>query len=102
MAEPSQAWDGGLTVSARIDGTDSYDFGSRAAARSTAHTAFWSGCLTTRLRCARHRTSASQCPPQGDPAHARLPRPDARGLVLRHGYRPGTLDHVSVGSAATW
>lgn len=32
MAEPSQAWDGGLTVSARIDGTDSYDFGSRAAA----------------------------------------------------------------------
>jgi len=32
MAEPSQAWDGGLTVSARTDGTDSYDFGNRAAA----------------------------------------------------------------------
>jgi MoaA/NifB/PqqE/SkfB family radical SAM enzyme len=32
MAEPSQRWDGGLTVSARSDGTDSYDFGSRAAA----------------------------------------------------------------------
>jgi molybdenum cofactor biosynthesis enzyme MoaA len=32
MAEPSQAWDGGLTVSARTDGTDTYDFGHRAAA----------------------------------------------------------------------
>ena len=32
MAEPSHAWDGGLTVSASLDGTDSYDFGSRAAA----------------------------------------------------------------------
>lgn len=32
MAGPIQAWDGGLTVSARIDGTDSYDFGNRAAA----------------------------------------------------------------------
>lgn len=32
MAEDSQAWDGGLTVSARADGTDSYDFGPRAAA----------------------------------------------------------------------
>lgn len=32
MAEPGQTWDGGLTVSARADGTDSYDFGNRAAA----------------------------------------------------------------------
>jgi hypothetical protein len=32
MAEPGQTWDGGLTVSARADGTDSYDFGTRAAA----------------------------------------------------------------------
>jgi MoaA/NifB/PqqE/SkfB family radical SAM enzyme len=32
MAEPSQTWDGGLTVSARTDGSDSYDFGNRAAA----------------------------------------------------------------------
>jgi hypothetical protein len=32
MAEPSHRWDGGLTVSARHDGTDSYDFGSRVAA----------------------------------------------------------------------
>ncbi len=32
MAEHSETWDGGLTVSADSDGTDSYDFGSRAAA----------------------------------------------------------------------
>jgi len=32
MAEPSQTWDGGLTVSARTDGTDTYDFGHRAVA----------------------------------------------------------------------
>jgi molybdenum cofactor biosynthesis enzyme MoaA len=32
MADDSRAWDGGLTVSARTDGTDSYDFGPRAAA----------------------------------------------------------------------
>jgi molybdenum cofactor biosynthesis enzyme MoaA len=32
MAEHGQTWDGGLTVSAGSDGTDSYDFGSRAAA----------------------------------------------------------------------
>ncbi|HUZ23937.1 MAG TPA: radical SAM protein [Streptosporangiaceae bacterium] len=32
MAEHSETWDGGLTVSAGSDGTDSYDFGSRAAA----------------------------------------------------------------------
>ncbi len=31
MAEHSETWDGGLT-SAGSDGTDSYDFGSRAAA----------------------------------------------------------------------
>jgi molybdenum cofactor biosynthesis enzyme MoaA len=35
MAEDTQAWDGGLTVSARDDGTDSYDFGPRAAAVTT-------------------------------------------------------------------
>jgi MoaA/NifB/PqqE/SkfB family radical SAM enzyme len=35
MAEDSQTWDGGLTVSARDDGTDSYDFGPRAAAVTT-------------------------------------------------------------------
>src|SRR5580658_10476471 len=32
MAEHSEIWDGGLTVSAGSDGADSYDFGSRAAA----------------------------------------------------------------------
>ena len=32
MAEHSETWDGGLTVSADSDGTDSYDFASRAAA----------------------------------------------------------------------
>jgi hypothetical protein len=32
MSENSETWDGALTVSAGGDGTDSYDFGSRAAA----------------------------------------------------------------------
>ncbi len=32
MAEHSGTWDGGLAVSAGSDGTDSYDFGPRAAA----------------------------------------------------------------------
>ena len=32
MAEHSETWAGGLTVSADSDGTDTYDFGSRAAA----------------------------------------------------------------------
>ena len=32
MAEHSETWAGGLTVPADSDGTDSYDFGSRAAA----------------------------------------------------------------------
>lgn len=32
MAEHSEPWDGGLTVSAASDGTDTYDLGARAAA----------------------------------------------------------------------
>jgi hypothetical protein len=32
MGEPGQTWDGGPTVSARPDCSDSYDFGNRATA----------------------------------------------------------------------